>query len=76
MSQGAWKVYSDVFNGKKMYIVGRQIDPTKPHRSDNTKFAQDMEYIEDKQIAEVCAQTLNAIEESNEAVKFFRRFKR
>ena len=68
MSQGAWKVYSNVFDNKKMYIVGRQIDTTKPLHGGNIKYAPDMEYTEDRQIAEDCAHALNAIEKGNKVM--------
>ena len=45
MSGTWWRVFSQVIGGKKMYIVGRQLDPNKPLHGGNVEFRGG--YIED-----------------------------
>ena len=62
MSGTWWRVFSQVIGGKKMYIVGRQLDPNKPLHGGNVEYRG--EYIEDLAAAETLVAELNSVEMS------------
>jgi len=47
MSNGTWKVYSNVIGDKKMYIAGRQKDMSKPLHSGNVEYSGEYEVDRD-----------------------------
>ena len=65
---GEWKVWSQVFDDTRKYIVGRIMDTTQPQHGGNMEYV-DMRYTEDKDYCEQLAAVLNgknAPDESNE----------
>ena len=64
--KGIWKVFSQNIDGKKMYIVGRQIDMTNPLHSGNMEFCGD--YTSDRAACEKVADYLNEKELQQEGL--------
>jgi hypothetical protein len=46
-----WKPYSNVINGEKMYIAGRQLDADSPLHSGNVEFCGQYEKDRDAVLA-------------------------
>ena len=61
MAKGKWKVMSQYIGSEKMYIVGRQLDESKPLHSGNVKYYGD--YSECKEACQKLADRLNKQEE-------------
>jgi len=57
---GAWKVLSNSINGKRMYIIGRVLDETKPMHGGNVEYHGG--YVEEsqKEAAEETAIAMNS----------------
>lgn len=60
MSGTWWRVFTQVIDGKKMYIVGRQLDPNKPLHGGNVEYRG--EYTEDRAAVENLVAELNSEE--------------
>ncbi len=60
MSGTWWRVFSQVIDGKKMYIVGRQLDPNKPLHGGNVEYRGG--YTEDRATVENLVAELNSEE--------------
>lgn len=61
MAKGKWKVMSQYFDNEKMYIVGRQLDESKPLHSGNVEYQGGCTY--DRMEAEATAALMNRNEE-------------
>ena len=61
MAKGKWKVLSQPINGIKFYIVGRQLDESKPLHSGNVEYHGG--YTDIKEKAQAGAEYLNKVEE-------------
>jgi len=55
--KGNWKAYSQVVNGKWIYIAGRQIDTSKPLHGGNIEYTG--EYTENRELIETLCEMLN-----------------
>jgi len=62
MGKGNWKVLSQPINGIKFYIVGRQLDESKPLHSGNVEYHGG--YTDIKEKAQADADYLNKAEEN------------
>ena len=62
MTKGKWKVLSQPINGIKFYIVGRQLDESKPLHSGNVEYHGG--YTDIKEKAQADAEYLNKAEEN------------
>lgn len=58
MGKGKWEVYSNQIGGNKYYIVGRQVDDTKPAEMLNVEFRG--RYMGDKSACKMVADEMNA----------------
>lgn len=54
---GKWKVMSQQLAGRKMYIVGRQLDESKPLHGGNVEYCGS--YTDDREACEALAASLN-----------------
>ena len=57
---GPWQIMSQVINDRKMYIAGRQLDPTQPLHGGNVEHAGG--YTTDRELIEILVADLNAAE--------------
>jgi len=55
-----WQIMSQVINDRKMYIAGRQLDPTQPLHGGNVEYAGG--YTTDRELIEILVADLNAAE--------------
>ena len=55
---GQWRILSQDINGRKMYIAGRQLDPTQPLHGGNVEYASG--YTTDRELIEILVADLNA----------------
>ena len=60
MAKGKWKVLSQPINGIKFYIVGRQLDESKPLHSGNVEYYDG--YSENRVAKQIRADHLNEME--------------
>ena len=60
MLKSVWKVYTNIIDGVKQYIVGRQMDISQPLHSGNVEYHGG--YTTDKAAAEALCITLNSNE--------------
>lgn len=60
MARGKWKVFSNYINGFKHYIVGRQLDESKPLHGGNVEYHGG--YTTNKEEAQAGADFLNKAE--------------
>ena len=61
MAKGKWKVMSQYIGSEKMYIVGRQLDESKPLHSGNVEYHGG--YTDNKAEAQAGADFLNKVAE-------------
>lgn len=59
---GPWRVLSQVIDGRRMYIAGRQIDPAQPLHGGNVEYVG--VYTEYRDAVEMQVEELNAEEGS------------
>ncbi len=57
---GPWRVFSQIIGDRRMYIAGRQIDPTQPLHGGNVEYCGG--YMEDRAAVEQQVSDLNAQE--------------
>ena len=58
-----WKVYSNVIGDEKQYIVGRQLDTSKPLHGGNVEYKSG--YTTNKDVAHALAYSLNEREKND-----------
>ncbi len=56
MAKEEWQVFSNVFNGKKKYRVGKQLRKDEPLHSGNIEYVCD--YLDDENVAQSIADKL------------------
>ena len=56
----SWRVFSQVIDGRRLYIAGRQRDPSQPLHGGNVEYSGG--YIEDRGAVEKLVAELNARE--------------
>ena len=59
MATGKWKVFSQMIEDEKNYIVGRIKDDTQPVHSGNIEYLSGHGYTTDKEYCERMAKALN-----------------
>lgn len=59
MAVGKWKVFSQMIEDEKNYIVGRVKDDTKPLHSGNVEYLAGHGYTTDREYCERMAKALN-----------------
>jgi len=55
---GQWRVLSQIIDGQRRYIAGRQLDPTQPLHGGNVEYAGG--YTTDRELIEILVADLNA----------------
>lgn len=66
MAKSEWKVFSQMIGSEKMYIVGRQLDESKPLHGGNVAYHGG--YTDIKEEAQAGADYLNKVEALKSAV--------
>ena len=66
MGKGKWRVFSQMIGSEKMYIVGRQLDESKPLHGGNVEYHGG--YTDIKEEAQAGADYLNKVEALKSAV--------
>ena len=66
MAKSEWKVFSQMIGSEKMYIVGRQLDESKPLHGGNVEYHGG--YTDIKEEAQAGADYLNKVEALKSAV--------